>query len=97
MIHKKYVLLKSFRLENKNADNQHFFPFLTRSSIFAKTNFNFSVTLILFSTNVMNSDQCIILSFAKELKQDEFLILLQMTNYRLFRTERVCRRQLEIL
>ena len=59
-------------------------------STISKANFNFRVTFILSSANALNLDLSKVLLFGKELTQH------QMTNFKLFQTERVCRRQFQI-
>ena len=56
-----------------------------------KIDFNFSVAFFLSSASAFCLDLSKNLSYGKELTH------YQMTNFRLFQTERVCRRQLQIL
>ena len=58
-------------------------------STLPSTNFHFWVT-VFFSTNVFSLDKSEIISF------DKGLTHYQMTNFRLFQTERVCRWQFQI-
>ena len=67
-----------------------FSPFPIMFSTHLKTNFNFSVAFILSSGNAFNLVQSKNLSFGKELTH------YQTTNFRLFRIERLCRRQFHI-
>ena len=64
--------------------------FLTMFPTLPKTNFNFSVIFILLSAYVYILDQSKISIFVNE------LTLSQTTNFTLFQTERVCRRQFQI-
>ena len=76
--------------KGENAGNQHFLLFPQCFSTLSKTNFNFSATSIFSSANAFNLVWPKILPFGKELTH------YQTTNFRLFQTERVCRRQFQI-
>ena len=76
--------------KRENAGNQHFLlspqcfqPIPPKNSVFL-------VTFILSSVNAFNLDQSQNVLSGKE------LTLSQTTNFRLFQTERVCRRQFQI-
>ena len=55
--------------KGENADNQHFLLFPQCFFTLHKTNFNFSITLILSSASAFNFDRYKTLSFDKELKR----------------------------
>ena len=74
----------------ENAGNQHFLHFPQCFYTFLRTNFKFSVIFIVLSASAFNLEQSKNLSFGKELTH------YQMTNFRLFQTERVCRRHFQI-
>ena len=78
-------------------------PFLTIFSILPNKNFDLLITFILMSSNFLKFDFSVL--FGKELKWKSFLFITtqsrllthyQTTNFRLFQTERVCRRQFQI-
>ena len=82
--------------KGENAGSQHFLLFSIVFSTFPKTKLTLSVRAILLSANALSSNQSKILLVGKGIitsfedpEKENFLT--QMTNFRLYQTERVCR------